>query len=881
MPIHRELNDLPLILCGPILRQVACDPVSVLVALKERRFVELAIYEGTDAADLPLHISPPAETVALGQHLHVLVITASIESGAELKPGQIYGYDLRFCADDSGANCTWLRQEAAETAGSEGLLAGEFALGYSPGALPSFVLPPIALSNLRLVHGSCRKPHGEGRDALAVLDDLLRATYDKLDDRPQMLLLTGDQIYADDVAATLLLSLFETAKRLLGWEEIVPAPYSLELESIAALGDLDFVPDALSSIGEWGHTVDHPDPVSAKSFFTRLAPPLRSKEIRANARFDSNAMDAHLMFAGEFYLMYLFAWSNVLWPRDDKGEPSLPEYDQAVPAFSPVGRLSKPALEEERARALEFAGTLRKVRRALANIPTWMIFDDHEVTDDWNLNHDWVKRVNASPMGPHLIRNALAAYAIFQDWGNQPEDYAAGRPGAEILDALTWSGANAAPDAFQSGQALLELFKLRDPAATPKPSKRWHYAIAPSYPGQPAEQPAEYAITVLDTRTCRGFPDQTLIDEAASALKHLLGDDSNPSAGLVLNAALLSDTAFTEQLVGQLHPARVNLVVSPAPVFGVPIVEDVIQRLMVLKDNPEAHDNEAWNGHHGAFRRLFEFLSRFENGVVLLSGDVHYAFSNEIAFPAPGGASNLPQRVVQLCASSLRNEAMMTHTIGTIGHPRLEALDPHNIEVSLEAHRLKVTWEELPLGGFTALVNEMAQRFHDEITAPVEFDEWGKTAFLSDPFDPLNVAMKLRDGNALSVPGAFALPNELVFGAALGSGLYDFARDFGVGLPGNWRFTVKHLRDARDGHERGANGQPAGTSDLPEYTAAFVGDQCRDIVGHNNLAKVTFKTGGGKTSVAHYLYWYAHDRRGRTLLRTFETQHEAELRVGP
>ena len=33
---------------------------------------------------------------------------------------------------------------------------------------------------------------------------------------------------------------------------------------------------------------------------------------------------------------------------------------------------------------------LPKVRRLLANVPTYMTFDDHEVTDDWNINGAWV-----------------------------------------------------------------------------------------------------------------------------------------------------------------------------------------------------------------------------------------------------------------------------------------------------------------------------------------------------------------------------------------------------------------------------------------------------------------------------------------------------------
>ena len=44
----------------------------------------------------------------------------------------------------------------------------------------------------------------------------------------------------------------------------------------------------------------------------------------------------------------------------------------------------------------EFHRTLPKVQRALANVPTYMILDDHDVTDDYFLNPMWRDRVLTS-----------------------------------------------------------------------------------------------------------------------------------------------------------------------------------------------------------------------------------------------------------------------------------------------------------------------------------------------------------------------------------------------------------------------------------------------------------------------------------------------------
>ncbi len=88
-----------------------------------------------------------------------------------LAPGAVYGYDLRFHreGDDAGDD-----GQATDDLGSLGLAD---QLGYRPGHLPSFVLPPERLEQVRFVHGSCRKPHGQRRDALATLDQILAASH--------------------------------------------------------------------------------------------------------------------------------------------------------------------------------------------------------------------------------------------------------------------------------------------------------------------------------------------------------------------------------------------------------------------------------------------------------------------------------------------------------------------------------------------------------------------------------------------------------------------------------------------------------------------------------------------------------------------------------
>ena len=77
-------------------------------------------------------------------------------------------------------------------------------------------------------------------------------------------------------------------------------------------------------------------------------------------------------------------------------------------------------------RALEigkFRDGLPAVTRAMANAPVYMIFDDHEVTDDWNLHKEWKDRVKKSELGRRTITNALVSVLAVPGLGNVPSRF--------------------------------------------------------------------------------------------------------------------------------------------------------------------------------------------------------------------------------------------------------------------------------------------------------------------------------------------------------------------------------------------------------------------------------------------------------------------------
>ena len=69
------------------------------------------------------------------------------------------------------------------------------------------------------------------------------------------------------------------------------------------------------------------------------------------------------------------------------------------------------------------AWTEPAVRWLLSVIPTAMIFDDHDVHDDWNTSAAWRREYQAKPWWRDRITGAYMSYWIYQHLGNlSPED---------------------------------------------------------------------------------------------------------------------------------------------------------------------------------------------------------------------------------------------------------------------------------------------------------------------------------------------------------------------------------------------------------------------------------------------------------------------------
>jgi hypothetical protein len=69
-----------------------------------------------------------------------------------------------------------------------------------------------------------------------------------------------------------------------------------------------------------------------------------------------------------------------------------------------------------------------EVRWLFATVPSAMIFDDHEIIDDWNTSASWRQEMSREPWWRERISSGLASYWVYQHLGNLGPDELAADP---------------------------------------------------------------------------------------------------------------------------------------------------------------------------------------------------------------------------------------------------------------------------------------------------------------------------------------------------------------------------------------------------------------------------------------------------------------------
>lgn len=580
VPLSERFDTLPLVLAGPILRRAEPGAVTVWLALKEARTVTLRLYSADAEGNLLEQFAGTRQTLRLGDHIHIVAVTARPTSDEQpLAWGGFYYYNLFFQT---------VHEEQVSSLSTPGILTNDPAsadslqrLVYPEHPLPAFVMPPEDLNSLRVMHGSCRKPHGTGKDMLAALDMLLEmTTRHETEQWPHHLFLTGDQIYADDVAAPLLLALSDAGTFLLAGnqEEVLPL-------------------------------------VNAPA--RTLPPGRRGAMVRNQAMLTTTTPENHLLSLSEYTAMYLFTWSDILWPDN------LPDSKVMQLAYGGKWPREKQGQYADLVGRLDqFRSTLPQVRRVLAHIPLYTICDDHDVTDDWYLDGAWCQQVLRSALGQRILRNALLAYALFQAWGNTPDQFEQPNGEAFLTALATWRG----DETDKRAKMLSTLIGLPDnftgkgELSHAEQAFKWHY----TYTGP------RYQVIVMDTRTQRLY--------------------RTPGAF----PGLLSPLALKAQVAAALREGvDVTIIISATPVIGQNFVEAVqFWGHWGLRNNYRL-DQESWALDWDTFQPFLKTVSALKR-VVFLSGDVHYAFGSSLEYWSQ--TEHTTARMVNYTSSPLLNE---------------------------------------------------------------------------------------------------------------------------------------------------------------------------------------------------------------------------------
>jgi hypothetical protein len=570
------VSKLPLLLAGPILRRAEPSQVCIWIACSKAVSIQAEIFR-VEADSLekrkiknyynnndnqPNNTSPigfgSTKSIRLGENLYIgLVVarplqpTSSDKITSNFPTDELLAYDIEitYHIDSDPNHC----QKKGERLKDLGLLSGKNSIVYSNDYVNSTTnnkkdngiqLPTFFIRGrktdipLNLLYGSCRKLHGKDEDCLAIADELISNSVDDLYKRPSALFLTGDQIYADDVADPLIEYLARFSVKLLGWEEQING-----LDK--RLTDL--------RIGERQHIVNE------------------------YAKFTSESAGNHLLSFGEFAAMHLVAWNIENWPKkypsDFKKTISQKEQKNIDLQIEQLKQASK---------------VLPSIRRVLANIPTYMICDDHEITDDWNITKEWYEKVRDSRCGKQIVANGLTAYWAFQAWGNNPELY-----NDDFINFITGYLAKDGNATTNERKAFEDYF--------------WNFH------GWTFDCPTNPSTIFLDCRTQRQYdsfqgPPQLINEEELQSLLRIV-EHVNYKKG--------------ESLI----------LVVPTPVFGFDLAEK-LQKYLASKSSIYKWDLETWTANERGLIRFLSFLIQNlgPHHCIFLSGDVHYGFTISATF---------------------------------------------------------------------------------------------------------------------------------------------------------------------------------------------------------------------------------------------------------
>ncbi|MEV1178044.1 alkaline phosphatase D family protein, partial [Nonomuraea sp. NPDC049784] len=270
----------------------------------------------------------------------------------------------------------------------------------------------------------------------------------------------------------------------------------------------------------------------------------------------------------------------------DNPSPEMRDYIKARRSTEPQREIAD---FEEYAELYRLAWTDPKIRWLLSTVPTAMIFDDHDVRDDWNTSQPWREQMAATDWWHRRVVSGLGAYWIYQHLGNLSPAERAEDP---LLRALMEGG--------DGGPALDAFAEKAD--AEPS-SNRWSYA----------RDLGRARLIMVDTRCARQLTpgDRRMLDaEEWAWLEEQL---AAPAERLIIGSS-----------IPFLLPEGVHGVQNWNEALCDGKWGGLVRRWS--EKFRQAIDLEHWAAFRRSFDDLARLLMRLGKPVLILSGDVHYSY---------------------------------------------------------------------------------------------------------------------------------------------------------------------------------------------------------------------------------------------------------------
>ena len=274
------------------------------------------------------------------------------------------------------------------------------------------------------------------------------------------------------------------------------------------------------------------------------------------------------------------------------------------------------------------------VRWALSTVPTAMVFDDHDVHDDWNTSQAWRHSMQAKPWWPARIEGGLMAYWLYQHLGNLSP--------AELERDELWAALKTVDD----GEELLRAHARKaDAEADGGKGVRWSYR----------RDYGDVRLLVLDSRGGRVLEtgDRSMVDAAEwdwiveqtrDCASHLLLASSLP---VLLPPALHALEGWNEAVCDGAWGRR-------------------WARLAELMR--QGADLEHWAAFRGSWDRLMGLVAEVGAGrcgpapatITFLGGDVHFSYVSQARFPEALGVTSAVHQAVCSPVRNPVNQAVRT-----------------------------------------------------------------------------------------------------------------------------------------------------------------------------------------------------------------------------